>query len=241
MKGNEDDVFLRDIPVNERPRERMMNYGANSLSNSELVALLLRTGSKKESVISLASRVLTYAQGLKSLTSLTYHELSGIYGVGPAKAIQLLAGIELGRRIGRALPLDKYQILTPNDAAEFVMEELQYESQEHFLCVFLDTKNRVINKKYIFKGTLNSSLVHPREIFREAIRHNSASVVCYHNHPSGDPTPSAEDIKVTRKLLKAGSILGIRLVDHVIIGDHSYFSMKEKGFLADCHFQEQEK
>lgn len=224
-------VSLRDVPESERPRERMMNCGAQSLSNFELVALLLRTGSKRESVMTLAQRVLSYANGLRGLTQLTYHELSTIHGIGAAKAIQILAGVELGRRIARSNPQDKYQILSPEDAVQLVMEELRYEQQEHFLCVFLDTKNKMIDKKYIFKGGLNSSIVHPREVFNEAIKRNSASIVCFHNHPSGDPTPSPEDIEVTKRLAKAGMLLGIQLIDHVIIGDQTYFSMKEKGFL----------
>lgn len=224
-------MVLRDVPESERPRERMMHYGAQNLSNLELIALLLRTGSKKESVMMLAQRVLAFSNGVRGITQLTYHELATIHGIGPAKAIQVLAGVELGRRIARSIPQEKYQILNPEDAVQLVMEELRYEQQEHFLCVFLDTKNKMIDKKYIFKGSLNASVVHPREVYNEAIKRNSASIVCFHNHPSGDPSPSQEDIEVTERLHRAGLILGIQLIDHVIIGDQTYFSMKEKGFL----------
>jgi DNA repair protein RadC len=224
-------VLLRDIPEEERPRERLMRLGAKKLSNSELIALLLRTGSAGESVIVLAHRVLSQIGSLKELTRTTFHELIHIHGIGPAKAIQLLAGVELGRRISCTLPMEKKKILSPFNAAQYVMEELRYEQQEHFICLFLNTKNEVMDKKCIFKGSLNSSIVHPREIFSEAIKRNSASIICVHNHPSGDSMPSKEDLKITQRLVEAGYIIGIELMDHVIIGDRCYFSMKEKGLL----------
>ncbi|WP_108023750.1 RadC family protein [Melghirimyces profundicolus] len=223
--------MLRDVPEEERPRERMCKEGPSSLSNAELVAILLRTGTSSESVLQLAGRVLAQTESLKGLAESTLNELIQIKGIGPAKAVQLLAGIELGRRVSRALPAERAVIRSPGDAAGYVMDEMRFQSQEHFLCLFLNTKNRVIDKKCIFVGSLNSSVVHPREVFREAIRRSSAGVVCVHNHPSGDPTPSREDVHVTERLYEAGRIVGIELLDHIIIGDNRFYSMKEKGIL----------
>lgn len=152
-----------------------------------------------------------------------------IRGIGKAKAVQILAGIELGRRISRAIPEERMTIRFPRDAAEMVMDEMRYLNQEHFVCLFLDTKNRVIDKECIFIGSLNTSVVHPREVFREALRRSSAGMICVHNHPSGDPHPSREDIDVTYRLYEAGEIVGVELVDHIIVGDGCYFSLKEKG------------
>ncbi|EGK14770.1 DNA repair protein RadC [Desmospora sp. 8437] len=224
-------LMIRDVPAEDRPRERLSREGPASLSNAELVAILLRTGTASESVLQLANRVLSRTEGLKGLAGSTLNELVQIKGIGPAKGIQLLAGIELGRRVFRALPAERTQIRSPGDAADYVMDEMRHLSQEHFLCLFLNTKNRVIDKKCIFVGSLNSSVVHPREVFREAIRRSSAGVICVHNHPSGDPTPSREDIHVTERLVEAGQIVGIELLDHIIIGDHRYYSMKEKGII----------
>lgn len=226
-------VLIKDVPLEERPRERMIRFGKEHLSNAELIALLLRTGRTGESVMQLAQRVLAKTGGLKGLTSASWQELAEIPGIGPAKAAQLLAGVELGRRISRSLPEERYAIRSPRDAAQYVMDELRYQRQELFICLFLDTKYKVIDKKCIFKGSLNVSVVHPREVFHEAIRRSSAAVICVHNHPSGDPTPSREDIEVTERLVEAGRILGIDMIDHLIIGDQTYYSMKEKGLIPE--------
>ncbi|WP_228502692.1 RadC family protein [Laceyella tengchongensis] len=226
-------MLLRDVPEEERPRERMIRLGPNYVSNAELIALLLRTGSTGESVMTLAQRVLNKGGGLKGLTRLSLQELMGIHGIGPAKAIQLMAGIELGQRISRMMPEDRHAIRSPDDAACYVMDELRFLQQEHFICLYLNTKYRVIDKKCIFKGSLNTSVVHPREIFHEAIRCSAAAIICVHNHPSGDPTPSTEDLLVTERLVEVGKLLGIDVVDHLIIGDQTYFSMKEKGLIAE--------
>ncbi|UWE05178.1 RadC family protein [Laceyella sacchari] len=227
------DMLLRDVPEEERPRERMIRLGPNHVSNAELIALLLRTGSTGESVMTLAQRVLNKGGGLKGLTRLSLQELMGIHGIGPAKAIQLMAGIELGQRISRMLPEDRHAIRSPDDAACYVMDELRFLQQEHFICLYLNTKYHVIDKKCIFKGSLNTSVVHPREIFHEAIRCSAAAIICVHNHPSGDPTPSTEDLLVTERLVEVGKLVGIDVVDHLIIGDQTYFSMKEKGLIAE--------
>ncbi|MBN6186517.1 DNA repair protein RadC [Aneurinibacillus sp. BA2021] len=223
---------LHEIPASDRPRERMMQAGPGALSNAELLAILLRTGSAEESVLSLSCRVLQQVGGLRGLKSVSFEELTSIKGIGPAKALLLLAGLELGKRIGSALPSDKITIRSPQDAADIMMEELRYHTQEHFVCLYLNTKNHIIGRETIFIGSLNSSIVHPREVYKEAIRRSSASVICLHNHPSGDASPSREDIDVTRRLQEAGRILGIELLDHIIIGDGQFYSLKEKG-----HFQ----
>lgn len=222
-------VMIRDVPEEERPRERMIRFGAGMLSNAELIAILLRTGTSSESVVELGTRVLSQAGGLRGLVGMTFNELIQFRGIGPAKAVQLLAGIELGRRISQMVPEERTAIRSPADAARLVMEEMRHLTQEHFVCLFLNTKNRVIDKECIFIGSLNTSVVHPREVFREAIRRSAAGVICIHNHPSGDPSPSQEDLNVTARLVEAGRIIGIELVDHLIIGDGCYISLKEKG------------
>lgn len=224
--------MIKDVPEEERPRERMLRFGPERLSNAELLALLLRTGSTGESVMLLAQRVLSKTGGLKALTQVSLQELMGIHGIGPAKAVQIMAGVELGQRISRLLPEERYAIRSPQDAAQFVMEELRFQKQEHFICLFLNTKYQVIGKQCIFKGSLNASVVHPREIFHEAIRFSAAAIICVHNHPSGDPTPSPEDLEVTERLVEAGKLMGIELIDHLVIGDQSYMSMREHGMVS---------
>lgn len=227
MKESQPHVLIREIPVDERPRERMMQYGASSLSNAELLAILLRTGTASQSAVHIAERVLSQTAGLKGLTDSTIETLVQVKGVGPAKAVQILAGVELGRRISRLIPDERLSVRSPQDAAEFMMDELQHLTQEHFVCLFLNTKNEVIGKETIFVGSLNASIVHPREIFRKAIQRASAAIICLHNHPSGDPTPSAEDRHVTSRLKEAGRIVGIEVLDHIIIGEQRFYSMKE--------------
>ncbi|MCS1351435.1 DNA repair protein RadC [Mechercharimyces sp. CAU 1602] len=224
--------MVRDLPMEERPRERILAIGTSQASHADLIAILLRTGTTNESVLSLADRVLVQTGGIRGLAEMTLDELIGIHGIGPAKAVQLLAGVELGRRIARIQPEERYKIRCPHDAADYVMEEMRYLKQEHFVCLLLDTKHQILGKKTIFVGTLNASIVHPREVFREGIRRGVAAVICLHNHPSGDPTPSREDIQITHRLAEAGEVLGIPLLDHVVIGDQTYYSMKEKGILS---------
>lgn len=228
-----DVVLIKDLPEEERPRERMIQVGKEQLSNAELIAILLRTGRTGESAMQLAQRLLHSTGGLKGLTQTEIQELVKIPGIGTAKAIQVLAGVELGRRISRALPEERPAIRQPSDAAQLVMDELRYLQQEHFICLFLNTKFQVVDKQCIFKGSLNASVVHPREVFKAAIHRSSAGIICVHNHPSGDPTPSREDLEVTERLVEAGHLLGIELVDHLIIGDQTYYSMKEKGLIID--------
>ena len=225
------ELMIRDVHVEDRPRERLIRQGAQSLSNQELIAILLRTGTKQESVLTLANRVLNYFEKLHELKHATIEEIMSIKGIGEAKAVQLLAAVELGRRLSQKQVDDRFTIRSPQDAATYLMPEMSSLQQEHFVVLFLNVKNQVMHKQTIFIGSLNSSIVHPREIFREAVKRSAASIICSHNHPSGNATPSPEDIEVTKRLQEAGYIIGIELIDHVIIGDHQYISLKEKGYM----------
>ncbi|MCZ8513346.1 DNA repair protein RadC [Paenibacillus filicis] len=222
---------LRDVPNDERPRERMMQYGAGALSNAELLAVLLRTGTYRESAVALAQRLLRSSGGLRSLTDMSLEQLTEIKGIGEAKALQVQAGIELGRRMARSVLSDTVTIRSPQDVAALLTEELRYLQKEHFVCLFLNTKNHVIGQETLSMGSLNASIVHPREVFRAAIKRSSASIICAHNHPSGDPTPSSEDIEITRRLVEAGGIIGIEVLDHIVIGDRGFVSLKELGWM----------
>ncbi|HET6871358.1 MAG TPA: DNA repair protein RadC [Sporolactobacillaceae bacterium] len=224
-------IKVRDVPLEERPRERLVKYGAHVCSNQELLAIILRTGSKEESVIQLAERLLTTMNGISNLREATVEELVKIKGIGPTKAIQLLATIELGKRLLNERRHEKQAIRSPKDGADYVMEDLRHLSQEHFVALYLNTKNQVIHQQTVFIGSLNASIVHPREVFKEALKRSAASLVCFHNHPSGDPTPSREDIEVTKRLVDCGIMLGIEVLDHIIIGDKKYVSLKEKGLV----------
>lgn len=224
-------VVLRELPKEERPRERLLQFGAEALSNAELLAILIRTGTISESAVKLADKVLAAAGDLRNLVDLTVEQLETIKGIGKAKALQLKAGIELGRRLSRSGLQDMPLIKSPKDAADLVSDELKYLQKEHFVVLFLNTKNRVIGKETLSIGSLNASIVHPREVFRSAIQRSSASIICAHNHPSGDPAPSPEDIEVTRRLRDAGQLIGITMLDHLIIADQSFVSMKELGLV----------
>lgn len=224
-------LMIRDFPEDERPRERFEQNGPESLSNHELIAILLRTGTKEESVLQLANRLLTNFEGLRLLKEATLAEMTQIKGIGKAKAIQVLAAVEIGRRISNLAYDDRYVIRSPEDGASYVMNDMRFLSQEHFVCLYLNTKNQVLHKKTVFIGSLNASIVHPREVYKEALRRSAASIICLHNHPSGDPTPSREDIEVTKRLVEAGRIIGIELLDHLVIGENKFVSLKEKGYL----------
>ena len=165
------------------------------------------------------------------LKDATLDEMTAIKGIGTAKAIQVLAAIELGRRVSNLNYDDRYVIRSPEDGAKYVMNDMRFLTQEHFVTLYLNTKNQVMNKKTVFIGSLNASIVHPREVYKEALRRSAASIICIHNHPSGDPSPSREDIEVTKRLNECGRILGIDLLDHLIIGENKFVSLKEKGYL----------
>ncbi|MGE5508469.1 MAG: RadC family protein [Chitinophagales bacterium] len=215
----------------ERPQERLLRHGAATLTPAELLALLIRTGTPRRSALALAEQVLSQTGGLRRLAATSPHELCRIPGVGPAKASQVLAGLELGRRLMAMAPEERRALRSPGEAAGLVMPEMRFLAQEHFRVLLLDAKNRVIANELVSIGTLNTSLVHPRELFRRAIQASSAAVILVHNHPSGDPTPSAEDLSLTKRLVEAGRLLGIEVLDHLVIGDNRYVSLKERGLL----------
>lgn len=225
-------IRMQDLPKDERPRERLLKYGAEKLSNQEIIAILLGSGTRSESVMDIAKRFLIYFEGLKLLDEATIEEVTKVKGIGLSKGVTILAALELGRRIRQYKPEKNYIVRSPQDGANYIMESMRHLHQEHLAVLFLDTKNQIIHNRTIFVGSLNSSIVHPREIFREAVKRSAASIICAHNHPSGDPTPSQEDIHVTKRLVEAGKIIGIELLDHLIIGDCKYTSLKEKGYIS---------
>ncbi|WDV44692.1 DNA repair protein RadC [Clostridiaceae bacterium M8S5] len=223
---------IKDLPVSERPREKLYKYGCNNLSNSELIAIIIRTGSKKKSALDLAQSILALDEvGLAFLNDCSLQELTSIEGVGECKAAQILASIELGKRVISYQNEYKHKVCAPIDIARILMEDMRHLKKEHFKVVLLDTKNQIISMEKISIGDLSSSIVHPREVFKMAIKKSSASIILVHNHPSGDPRPSKEDISITERLIECGKILGINVLDHVIIGNKKYISFKEKGLL----------
>ena len=224
-------LTIKELPADERPREKMLANGAHNLSNAELIAILLRTGTPQESALRLAEKLLYKHQGLSGLGALSPQEISQLKGIGLAKAVTIAAAVEMGKRIS-ILPMgDRPVIHSPQDAADLMMPRLRYENKEHFIALLLSTKNHVLAISTISLGSLNASVVHPRELFHAAINHSAASVILVHNHPSGDPSPSQEDISLTKRLVEAGRILDISVLDHVIIGDGRYISFKEKGII----------
>ncbi|MFS0787375.1 DNA repair protein RadC [Shouchella sp. 1P09AA] len=226
-------MIIRDVPIQERPRERFLREGARALSNQEILAIMLRTGTKHYSALQVASTLLSTYKTLTALSEASLEEMKLVKGIGETKAIELSAAIELGKRILREGKGEKRVIASPDDAVQLVVNDLVGIHQEHFVVLYLNTKNYVIKQKTVFIGSLNASIVHPREVFKEALRTSSAAVICLHNHPSGDPSPSPEDISVTKRLYEAGKILGITLLDHIIIGDEANFiSLKERGFIS---------
>lgn len=218
--------MIKEMPKEERPRERLLAYGVQALSNEELLAILLRTGNKESSVIDLSKKVLYHLHGLEDLKNMTVQELLTIKGIKLAKATTLIAAIELGRRLSRNIKVSKYKIQTAQDIYELVKSEIAHLEQEHFVVIYLNVKGEVIHKETIFIGTINQTLIHPREIFKPAIKLMASAVVFCHNHPTGDATPSKADIDATQKLIEASSVMGIDLIDHVIIGKNEFFSIK---------------
>jgi len=221
---------INELADNQKPRERLLSHGASHLSHAELLAILINTGRKGSSSIDIANELLKSVDNLKELKMLSISDLNKIKGVGLYKALILKAAFELGERMHSGSVDDKIQISSPKDVADFMMGKMEHLTQEKFIALFLNSKNVIIKQKTIFVGTLNSSIVHPREIFSEAIKCASNAIIVLHNHPSGDVTPSNEDIKTTERLKKCGQVLGIDLLDHIIIGDHTYLSMVEEGY-----------
>ena len=220
--------MIRDLPQGERPRERLRDYGASSLSNSELVAILLRTGLSGESVLNMSVRLLSGFGGIAGLGQATFAEMCSQKGISEAKACQLQAAFELGRRLVSLHPEDRAVIRSPEDVANLLGAEMALLDQEHLRVLLLDTKNQVTAVSEIYIGNVNSSIVRPAEVLRPAVRDNSASIIVVHNHPSGDPTPSPEDIAITRQIRESGELLGIDVLDHIILAGLRHVSMKER-------------
>lgn len=220
---------ITDLAEDERPRERLAEAGAAALSKAELLAILLRVGLPGENSVQLAQRILDELGGLSGIQRASVSEMCSIHGLGPAKAAQIKAAIELGSRLVREQLEERGAISSPAEAAQLLQLEMQGLPQENLVVLNLDTRNRLLSKETVYKGSLNLSLVRVGELFRSAIQKNAASIILAHNHPSGDPTPSPEDIALTRSVIQAGKLLDIELLDHIVIGNARYVSIKEKG------------
>jgi len=221
---------VKDLPRSERPRERLQKFGPEALSAQELIALILGRGCANESVMTTAQRLLSTFGDIKRLSEASLEELRSVRGIGPAKASQIKAAFQLAKR-GDEDVRDKISVSNPGDVIKLVRPQLKDKKQEHFLALSLNARNCLIKISDISTGTVNASLVHPREVFREAISASAVSLVLVHNHPSGDPQPSEDDIKITRRLIEAGKIMGLEILDHIIIADKNFCSLKEKGIL----------
>ena len=222
---------IKELPSQERPVEKLLSYGSGILSNTELIAVLLGSGIGGMSAIGLAERILTQTGGLAGLCEITAEDLIDIPGIGPKKAATIISALELGRRASTPGARKRMKVSTPSDMADFFMEDMRHLKKEHFKVLLLNVRLEVMGLETVSIGDLAGAPVHPRETFEPAIRKGAAAVCFAHNHPSGDPEPSEDDIKVTKRLVECGDILGIRVLDHIIIGDGSFRSLKEEGYL----------
>lgn len=221
---------LREWPEDERPRERLLKHGPETLSDAQLLAIILRNGDGGRTALDLGRELLDRSGGLAGVARAGISELCEVKGIGPAKAAEIKAAIELGRRNQRPA-LAGASLCASQDVADFFLPRLKDHKREEFRCVLLDTKNRVIRDLTVSIGSLTASLVHPRDTFKTAVRESAAAVIFVHNHPSGDARPSQEDIQLTRRLVQAGDLLGIRVLDHVIVGDGAHFSFRDSGMI----------
>jgi DNA repair protein RadC len=220
---------ITDLAESERPRERLARLGAQALSDAELLAILLRVGVPGENAVEVGNRLLKELGGLPGLHRAAYEQVLAEHGIGPAKAAQIKAAIELGRRLAVSTPEDRPTVHSPSDAANLVLYEMAALEQEELWVMLLDTRNRVLSTPSVYRGSLNSSQIRVGELFKAAIRANAASIIVLHNHPSGDPTPSPDDVSVTRSIVEAGKILDIDVLDHLVIGHNRWVSLKERG------------
>jgi len=223
-------IRILDMQKDERPRERLIKNGASALSDSELLAIILRTGSKKENVINLSQRILG-EYNIKQLSQINLTQLMKIHGIKESKATQISACFEIARRLESFNSVEKPKISSPEDVYRRLFPRMRELKKEMFIELCLDTKNQILKEEVISVGSLNTNVVHPREVFKLALAESAAHIIVAHNHPSGDPTPSREDIEITKKLVETGNIMGITVLDHVIIGDGRHFSMKEAGHI----------
>ena len=220
---------IHDLPEGERPRERLARYGAAALSDAELIAIILRSGAQGINVIDMATDLMRHYRTLPALAQAGFTDLQQHHGVGEAKAAQIVAAIELGRRVMRAAPELRPRVDSPETVARLLLAELAYTDQEHVKVVLIDTRNQVIATPTIYKGTLNTTSIRVGEIFKEAVRRNAAAIIVAHNHPSGDPTPSPEDVILTRRIVEAGKLLNINVLDHLILGHDRWISLRDRG------------
>lgn len=225
---------MKDLYREERPYEKCLSCGAAALSDTELLAVLLRTGTSGEPVCQLAGRVISLPgyEGLQGLHRIPMEKLQKLRGIGRVKAVQLKCLAELASRMAKAAAGERLCFDAPGTVADYFMEELRYQEQEQLIALFLNTRNKLLKEKLMFKGTVNASIISPREIFLEALEVHAVRFVLVHNHPSGDPSPSPEDILITKRISQAGELLGIQLLDHVIVGDRCYSSLRERGILS---------
>lgn len=229
---------MKEIPETERPYEKCLSQGAGALSDSELLAVILKTGTRGSSSLHLANEILKYLQnssypGLVGLHYISLEELTKIHGIGRVKAIQLKCIGELSKRIATASARSTLSFNNPVTIAQYYMERLRHEEQEHMVCVMLDSKNHLLGEQVLTKGISNATLITPREVYLAALQYHAVNLILVHNHPSGDPTPSKCDLEVTERIFDAGEMLGITLLDHIIIGDHKYISFREQGLLNE--------
>ena len=222
---------MKDVAPHDRPREKLERLGATGLGDNELLALVIGSGSRAAGALELANRLLEQLGGLHSLTRVSVGHLRLVSGIGSARAARVLAAVELGRRTLIRAAADRPRLTTPNQLASYLLPQYGAGAVEQFGLVMLDTKHRVLRIKIVSMGSLDSTVVHPREVFREAAFASAAAIVLFHNHPSGDPTPSADDLSLTTRMIDAGDIMGIDVVDHLILADHRYFSLMESGRL----------
>jgi len=219
-------LTLKEIPEQQRPRERLLSLGASSLSDIELLAIILRTGAKNVSAIDLAGQLLKRFDNLRGLLEASIEEMAEVKGIGKVKAVQIKAALEISRRLMMSPASERVIIKSPDDVAALVMNDMRNLDKEYFRILLLNTKNHVLSIETINIGTLNSSMVHPREIFKAAIKKSAAALILLHNHPSGDPSPSRDDINITKRIIQSGDILGISVLDHIIIGDNRFISLR---------------
>lgn len=222
-------TMITDMPEHERPRERLLKYGVKHLSNAELLAILIGTGARDKSALALAENVLSLeSEGLAYLGNFVPEELCRVRGIGRAKACRLAAAVELGKRIATAPRSRQVQLTNPQEIADLFMEEMRYEKRERFKVLLLNTKNEIMMVEEVALGTLSSAVVHPREVFQSAMKKSASAIIVVHNHPSGSPVPSSQDVKTTAQLVAAGNILGIAVLDHLIIGNGVFISLREQ-------------